>query len=165
MESFVHKTMAGDICLSAEGGYIVKCKWIDSPVATESSDECGDKADLSLLREATRQIDAYLNRKLTCFDLPLQLNGTPFQKDVWECLKTIPYGSTISYKDLAIRVGNPKATRAVAGACGRNPVPIIVPCHRVVAANATIGGYTGGLDKKRFLLNLEIEEAFVCLKG
>ncbi len=80
MESIVHKTMAGDICLSAEGGYIVKCKWIDSPVATESSDECGDKADLSLLREATRQIDAYLNRKLTCFDLPLQLNGTPFQR-------------------------------------------------------------------------------------
>ncbi len=66
---------------------------------------------------------------------------------------------------MAIRVGNPKATRAVAGACGRNPVPIIVPCHRVVAANATIGGYTGGLDKKRFLLNLEIEEAFVCQKG
>ncbi len=88
-------------------------------------------------------------------DLPLDLQGTPFQLKVWQELRRIPRGRTISYRELAQRVGSPKAFRAVGQANGRNPVPIIVPCHRVIAADGSLGGYASGLDKKRLLLRHE----------
>ena len=100
----------------------------------------------------TEQLDAYFAGDRQEFDVPLRLEGTPFQRAVWSALCTIPFGETISYAELARRVGRASAFRAVGQANGRNPVAIVVPCHRVVAADGTIGGYGGGLDRKRWLL-------------
>ncbi|WP_275462175.1 methylated-DNA--[protein]-cysteine S-methyltransferase [Streptomyces noursei] len=101
------------------------------------------------------QLGAYFRGELTAFDLPLALHGTPFQRRVWAALCTIPYGETLSYGQLAEQLGNPAASRAVGLANGRNPVGIIVPCHRVVGANGSLTGYGGGLDRKRRLLTFE----------
>lgn len=101
------------------------------------------------------QLEEYAARSRREFDLPLALAGTPFQLRVWEELCRIPYGSTISYGELARRIGRPAAVRAVAQACGANPVPVIVPCHRVVGADGRLVGYGGGLPWKRYLLELE----------
>ena len=101
------------------------------------------------------QLDAYFAGELTDFDVALELNGTPFQRRVWTALRDIPYGDTISYGELARRIGQPSASRAVGMANGRNPIGIIVPCHRVIGANGTLTGYGGGLGRKRSLLELE----------
>lgn len=93
------------------------------------------------------------------FDLPLALRGTPFQRSVWEALRAIPYGAVRSYGELAKSLGKPDAVRAVGAANGRNPVSIVVPCHRVIGANGSLTGYAGGLERKRFLLALEKSEA------
>ena len=108
-----------------------------------------------LLKEAARQLTSYFHRDLRQFDLPLDLQGTAFQQKVWNGLLDIPYGRLICYAELAERIGSPKAFRAVGGANGRNPVPIIVPCHRVINADGGIGGYSGGLDYKWRLLEIE----------
>ncbi|WP_407549008.1 methylated-DNA--[protein]-cysteine S-methyltransferase [Streptomyces sp. Pv4-95] len=105
------------------------------------------------------QLTAYFRGELTTFDLPLALRGTPFQRRVWAALCTIPYGETLSYGQLAARLGAPSAARAVGLANGRNPVGIIVPCHRVVGANGSLTGYGGGLDRKRRLLDFEREDS------
>lgn len=104
---------------------------------------------------AVQQLRAYFSGELTEFDLPLDLRGTDFQVSVWKALLTIPYGETISYAELARRIGNPKAVRAVGAANGKNPIPIIVPCHRVIGSNGTLTGYAGGLHVKQALLSLE----------
>ncbi len=104
---------------------------------------------------AAEQIQAYLNGERKDFDLPLSMQGTAFQREVWDELRRIPYGQTISYSELANRVKRPKACRAVGSANGKNPLSLIIPCHRVIAANASLGGYSGGLDRKRWLLDLE----------
>jgi methylated-DNA-[protein]-cysteine S-methyltransferase len=103
----------------------------------------------------TTQIDGYFNGKRKIFDLPLDLKGTEFQKKVWNELLKIPFGKTISYKELSIRMGNLKAIRAVAAANGANPVSIIVPCHRVIGSDGSLTGYAGGLWRKRWLLDFE----------
>jgi methylated-DNA-[protein]-cysteine S-methyltransferase len=104
---------------------------------------------------AARQLDAYFAGQLTDFDLPLAPAGTDFQRRVWDGLRAIPYGQTVSYGELARRVGNPAASRAVGLANGRNPIAIVVPCHRVIGTDGSLTGYGGGLDRKRFLLALE----------
>jgi methylated-DNA-[protein]-cysteine S-methyltransferase len=104
---------------------------------------------------AAEQLDAYFRGELTSFDLPLSLDGTRFQRSVWAALQSIPYGQTISYGELARRIGQPSASRAVGLANGRNPVAIVVPCHRVIGADGSLTGYGGGMDRKRFLLGLE----------
>jgi methylated-DNA-[protein]-cysteine S-methyltransferase len=104
---------------------------------------------------AAGQLAAYFAGELTEFDLPLAPAGTDFQRRVWNDLRAIPYGQTISYGELARRVGNPAASRAVGLANGRNPIAIVVPCHRVIGADGSMTGYGGGLDRKRFLLALE----------
>lgn len=109
----------------------------------------------ALLREARLQIRAYFLRKLTEFTLPLNLGGTPFQRSVWDLLVKIPYGQTRCYLDLAIELGQPGAARAVGSANGANPLPVIVPCHRVIASSGGLGGYAYGLDLKQTLLDLE----------
>jgi len=108
-----------------------------------------------VLAVAASQLDAYFRGELTSFDLPLALDGTQFQRCVWAALQSIPYGQTISYGDLARRIGQPSASRAVGLANGRNPVAIVVPCHRVIGADGSLTGYGGGMDRKRFLLALE----------
>lgn len=105
--------------------------------------------------ETARQLDAYFAGDLTEFDLPLRLEGTPFRRRVWEALCTIPYGETLTYGQLAARLGQPGASRAVGLANGRNPIGIVVPCHRVVGASGALTGYGGGIDRKRQLLALE----------
>jgi len=104
---------------------------------------------------AIRQLAAYFAGELTAFDLPLHLDGTPFQRRVWDALRRIPYGETWTYGQLADRIGQPTASRAVGLANGKNPVGIIVPCHRVVGSTGSLTGYGGGLDRKRRLLDFE----------
>ena len=108
-----------------------------------------------LLSEAQKQLQAYFDKRLFTFDLPPVFHGTPFQERVWHELLKIKYGETISYQALAARVGNVKACRAVGLANNRNPIAIIVPCHRVVGKSGALTGYAGGLHIKQYLLNLE----------
>lgn len=105
--------------------------------------------------ESVRQLEEYFDGDRKEFDLPLELSGSAFQKDVWLSLAQIPYGETVSYAELAMMVGRPTAFRAVGQANGANPIPIVLPCHRVIASGGTLGGYGGGLETKRRLLTLE----------
>jgi methylated-DNA-[protein]-cysteine S-methyltransferase len=109
----------------------------------------------AILARACEQLAQYFAGSRTTFDIPLDPPGTPFQRRVWEALRAIPYGTTLSYSDLARRLGDLRATRAVGAANSRNPIPIIVPCHRVVGANGALTGFGGGLDRKRWLLEHE----------
>ena len=102
-----------------------------------------------------KELEEYFEGRRTSFDVPVALHGTPFQRRVWEALLEIPYGETTSYGELARRLGSPRAMRAVGLANGRNPVAVIVPCHRVIGADGTLTGYGGGLERKRLLLELE----------
>ncbi|MGJ4730941.1 methylated-DNA--[protein]-cysteine S-methyltransferase [Luteimonas sp. SDU101] len=113
------------------------------------------EGDSALLRTARAQLDEYFAGRRRSFALPLSPQGTAFQLSVWNALATIPYGRTISYADLATRVGRPTAMRAVGAANGRNPLPIVLPCHRVIGADGTLTGFGGGLPTKQFLLKLE----------
>lgn len=108
-----------------------------------------------ILTETKKQLDSYFAGTRREFDLPLDLIGTPFQKAAWQALQKIPYGETRSYAEQATLCGKPKAVRAIGTANGRNPVSIIVPCHRVIGKNGSLTGYGGGIDRKRFLLELE----------
>lgn len=112
-----------------------------------------------ILIEAERQLREYFAGERIQFDLPLQLNGTEFQKKVWQALRDIPFGKTRSYQDLARAVGSPKASRAVGAASGKNPLSIVVPCHRVVGADGALTGFAGGLGTKAALLALEARSA------
>jgi methylated-DNA-[protein]-cysteine S-methyltransferase len=111
--------------------------------------------DAGLLADASKQLDAYFAGDLTDFDLPLTPHGTPFQQAVWMALRDIPFGTTRAYGQIAERVADRTKTRAVAAAIGRNPIGIVVPCHRVVGADGSLTGYAGGLDRKRWLLDHE----------
>jgi methylated-DNA-[protein]-cysteine S-methyltransferase len=111
--------------------------------------------DAPCLRPAVEQLAAYFAGDLRHFDLPLKMEGTPFQLAVWRALQDIPYGETISYGELARRIGNPKGSRAVGLANGRNPIPIVVPCHRVIGSTGKLTGFGGGLKTKEILLALE----------
>jgi methylated-DNA-[protein]-cysteine S-methyltransferase len=108
-----------------------------------------------LSSEVMIQLHQYFNGERYEFDLPLAPEGTPFQLDVWRALEKIPYGKTISYLDLAKRIGKPAAVRAVGAANGANPLPIVIPCHRVIGHNGKLTGYGGGLEKKQYLLSME----------
>lgn len=108
-----------------------------------------------ILKRTVKELDEYFSGKRKKFTVPLDLEGTPFQKRVWQALLDIPFGKTISYKELAKNIKNEKAIRAVGGANGKNPVSIIVPCHRVIAADGKLGGYSDGLPKKIKLLEME----------
>lgn len=114
-----------------------------------------ERNQTSLIRQVCQQLEEYFKRKRTRFDLPLYIEGTDFQRKVWEELQKIPYGDTRSYKEIAIGIGNEKACRAVGLANNKNKIPIIIPCHRVVGANHKLVGYAGGLDIKKKLLELE----------
>src|SRR3954454_5613775 len=108
--------------------------------------------------EVRRQLDGYFSGALSSFDIPMHLEGSAFQRTVWHALTEIPYGETISYGELARRIGRPELARAVGTANGQNPIAVIVPCHRVIGANGKLVGYGGGLDNKRRLLELEAGE-------
>ena len=109
----------------------------------------------AIIVRAIEQLNEYFEGKRTTFDLPLAPEGTKFQRQVWSTLRSIPFGSTISYSRLSEKLGNPKAIRAVGRANGQNPIPIIIPCHRVVGSNNELVGYAGGIERKRRLLQHE----------
>ncbi|MBN1485899.1 MAG: methylated-DNA--[protein]-cysteine S-methyltransferase [Chloroflexia bacterium] len=138
------------LCLLAlpAGGPVAS--WMGRHLSSHTPIEGGD-----LLREAAAQLEQYVARERRSFDLPLDLRGTPFQLQVWQALLEIPYGQTRSYAQVADAIGRPRAVRAVGAANGANPLPIIIPCHRVVRSDGSLGGYGGGLPLKRALLRLE----------
>ena len=124
---------------------------------TENEKEQGIRSELS--DKTVLQLEEYFDGRRKEFDIPIKLRGTEFQKKVWNELLKIPYGATVSYKEIAIKIGNPKACRAVGMANHNNPILIIVPCHRVINENKRLGGYALGLDLKRKLLELEKENS------
>jgi methylated-DNA-[protein]-cysteine S-methyltransferase len=113
------------------------------------------RPDLPLLRRAAAELAAYFAGERIEFDLPLEPAGTPFQRDIWRAIAGVRYGETLAYRQLAARAGRPASVRAAGAATGRNPLSIIIPCHRVVGANGALTGYAGGLARKRALLALE----------
>jgi methylated-DNA-[protein]-cysteine S-methyltransferase len=153
----------------------VRERWMESPVgwlrlvaeggalvALHMEDDARGPAGLSaaadpVLDEACRQLSAWFAGERTTFDLPLAPVGTPFQRAVWRALRDIPYGETRSYGQIAAAIGDPAAVRAVGAANGRNPLALIVPCHRVIGASGALTGYAGGLERKRWLLGHERE--------
>ncbi len=154
-----HVTMpspVGPLTIVAEGGKIAGL-YMDAQRHAPSQDAFGSPADPAdePFAAAAAQLTAYFAGQLTEFDLPLSPAGTDFQRKVWAGLQAIPYGQTVSYGELARRLGRPAASRAVGLANGRNPIAIVVPCHRVIGADGSMTGYGGGLDRKRFLLALE----------
>lgn len=127
-------------------------------IAIQINKEIQDKVmpkDTPLLKEAQKQLEEYFAGRRKTFDLPLNPKGTKFMKEVWTALQEIPYGETKTYGEIAEKVGNPKAARAVGMANHRNPIPIIIPCHRVIGSNGKLVGYALGMDKKQYLLEWE----------
>lgn len=135
----------GDLTLFEEDGKLVSIDW----GAVDGGEET------PLLLEAAQQIEDYFDGKRQEFNLPLAPFGTAFQKKVWAALQTIPYGQVLRYGEMAERLDS--GPRAIGGACGKNPLPVVIPCHRVIAADGSLGGYSGqdGLETKKFLLTLE----------
>ena len=137
----------GIVRLTEEGGAIIRIELTDTTDASTMP--------TPLLREAELQIMAYLKGKRQQLDFPIRMAGTPFQQRVWRALQQIPYGTTRTYGEIATAIGNPRASRAVGMACNKNPLLLIVPCHRVVGVNGKLVGFAYGTDAKRWLLELE----------
>ena len=158
MKNYVHKFIespVGKLKLVASNHGLAAILWEnDNPRRVRLGETTEDNSHPVLL-ETERQLKDYFARKRKSFCLELDLVGTAFQKHVWEALLAIPFGETRSYAQLAEQVGNPRATRAVGAANGRNPISIIVPCHRVIGSNGKLTGFTGGLAVKEHLLRLE----------
>ena len=150
----------GELRLVARNGALTQIEF--TPFRDSDGRPKGDRADDDpVLVEAARQLRAYFDRDLKEFNLPLAPFGTDFQQRVWQGLREIGYGETSSYGELAHRLGKTNAaSRAVGLANGRNPIPIVIPCHRVIGANGTLTGYAGGLDRKQKLLELEQDALF-----
>ena len=142
-------TPIGELLLTSNGSALT------GVYLEETTPDAGSQENDEVLSEAREQLTAYFAGTRTVFDLPLALSGTPFQLSVWEKLEDIPFGTTISYGEQARRLDQPNASRAVGSANGRNPIPIIVPCHRVIGASGDLTGYGGGLERKRWLLKHE----------
>jgi methylated-DNA-[protein]-cysteine S-methyltransferase len=149
---FFHRQSSpvGPLLLLSDGAALVGLYTPESRDARPNQPEW--TADFSPFRDVSTQLERYFAGELTVFDVPLAPSGTPFQRLVWSELLAIPCGTTISYQELALRIANPRAVRAVGGANGKNPISIIVPCHRVIGANGQLVGYGGGLACKRWLL-------------
>lgn len=143
----------GDLLLTGDGVALTRLHM--SPLTIDPAWQRDDDA----LREWVQQLSDYFAGRRREFTIPVAPAGTPFQQRVWAALREIPYGETRSYLQLATRVGNPKACRAVGLANGRNPIALVVPCHRVIGANGSLTGYGGGMDRKRLLLDLERRSA------
>lgn len=144
--------LLGRYALEENEGQLTRM-WVGDRITLAPADV--DIRETPLLKEAKAQLDAYFAGRLKLFELPLAPAGTEFQMKVWNALCTIPYGETITYGQLAERIGNANASRAVGMANSRNPLPVFIPCHRVVGTGGKLTGYTGGLDIKVKLLQLE----------
>lgn len=147
------KSPLGVLLLESDGENITRIRLPEEEYANDPAVERVRKP--ALFREAAAQLNAYFRGERTAFDLPLEPEGTPFQNEVWSELRNIPHGETISYAELAERVGRKGSFRAVGAANGRNPLPIVIPCHRVIGSNGKLTGYAGGIEAKKKLLELE----------
>ena len=145
---YVRQTRIGRIGLAERDGFIIELALRAKPVSAPLPEP-------EAVRRAFAQIEEYLDGRRKSFDVPLLAEGTPFMRLVWDALLGIPYGETRSYKDIAAAVGRPGAMRAVGMANNRNPIALIIPCHRVIGADGSLTGYAGGLELKRRLLDLE----------
>jgi methylated-DNA-[protein]-cysteine S-methyltransferase len=152
MESiFYYDTKIGRISVEENGIAITKICFVKK----DEQNEVAEKNETELLKKAIKQLEEYFEGKRNSFNLPLEPKGTEFQKKVWNALIEIPFGETRSYVEIAKIVGNEKASRAVGMANNKNPIPIIIPCHRVIGSNGKLVGYAGGLDIKEKLLEVE----------
>ncbi len=149
----VHLSPLGPLTLMARHGCLTHVVMEDQ--AHAAAPPPASQRDDRAFAEMVQQLDEYFVGTRTDFDVPVELDGTEFQMKVWAQLRAIPYGQTISYGELARRVGSPQAYRAVGTANGHNPLAVVIPCHRVIAGDGSLGGYGGGLDRKRWLLALE----------
>jgi methylated-DNA-[protein]-cysteine S-methyltransferase len=149
----------GKLKLVASEKGLVAILWENEKPNRVPLSELGEDDEQKVLVEAERQLLEYFAGKRRNFELPLDMRGTSFQKNVWEALLGIPFGETRSYGELAEQLGNPSASRAVGAANGRNPISIVVPCHRVIGASGKLTGFAGGLETKARLLSLERGES------
>ncbi|WP_321479943.1 methylated-DNA--[protein]-cysteine S-methyltransferase [uncultured Bacteroides sp.] len=149
MYYYSQNTPIGPLCICADEQAITKISF-KKIIESESLEE-----ETPIIKQAFEQLTEYFNGERKHFDLPLNPQGTVFQKKVWSVLQSIPYGETWSYKQVATAVGNAKASRAVGMANNRNPIPIVVPCHRVIGTNGALVGYAGGIEIKKSLLEVE----------
>lgn len=157
----IYTSPFGDILLIVDKGFLVYCNWME--------EECNAKlhsleknlgaslhtCDQIVMNETISQLKEYFSGKRKEFNIPMDASGSPFRKKVWEAIRGIRHGEVATYKELANKIGSPSAYRAVAQACGANPIAIVIPCHRVIGSGASLGGYTGGIEKKIALLSLE----------
>lgn len=150
MNKAYYESPVGLLEIGEENDFIVSLKIINS-------NQKGKEVLSKQLDEAKKQLSEYFSGKRTVFDLPLKQKGTEFQQNVWAYIQTIPYGKTVSYKQEAQSIGNPKASRAVGSANGANSIPIIIPCHRIINANGKLGGFAYDIAIKEWLLNMEKE--------
>jgi len=145
----------GPLRLVEEDGALTAIGFSPFPTELDAAEHVEAPGPGSVLRRASNQLAAYFSGTPHDFDLPLAPVGTPFQRTVWQALRSIPYGRTTTYGAIADRIGEPTASRAVGLANSRNPLPIVIPCHRVIGKDGSLTGYAGGLDRKRWLLELE----------
>ncbi len=157
MISCVYDSPVGELTLVSNGDALVELNFENGRYPKPMQPVGDDK----ILKQARRELDAYFAGKLKSFTVPVAPEGTEFQKKAWKALQKIPYGATRSYAQQAVAVGNPNAVRAVGSANGRNPVAIIIPCHRVIGSNGSLTGFGGGMACKKQLLDLEQGEPLI----
>lgn len=150
MKLYFHQTAIGKIGIAEENGFITNLFFENDNIPPDA-----EITETDLIKDAFNQLEDYLSGSLKEFSLPLATCGTDFMLKTWQALRDIPYGETASYKDIAIKINNPKAVRAVGMANNRNPIPIFIPCHRVIGANGKLVGYGGGMEIKEKLLGIE----------
>jgi methylated-DNA-[protein]-cysteine S-methyltransferase len=157
MISMIYASPIGKLTLASNGEAITQVEFEQNryplPVHPKGTDK--------VLEKARRELDAYFAGKLKEFTVPVAPEGTDFQKKAWAALQKIPYGATRSYGQQARAIGSPSASRAVGAANGRNPIPVIIPCHRVIGSNGSLTGFGGGMERKQFLLELEQGERLI----
>ena len=158
-EIYTHKIIhspVGSLKLVADNDHLLAVLWPDdNPRRVRFAMNSQENNTQPVLLEAEKQLNAYFRQERNSFSIPLRFIGTPFQQAVWAALDQIPYGETRNYKQIALQVNCPKGTQAVGGANGRNPLSIVIPCHRVIGTNGKLTGFAGGLEVKTYLLELE----------
>jgi methylated-DNA-[protein]-cysteine S-methyltransferase len=156
MKQAVHyESPLGPMLMTAEDDCLTGLYFLGQKHFPAEVPQPGEARPGGVLDHTARQLDAYFQRRQTTFDLPLSPRGTSFQRAVWDALRAIDSGETVTYGELARRLGRPQSVRAVGAAVGRNPISIIIPCHRVIGSDGSLTGYAGGLDRKKILLDLE----------
>lgn len=158
MQSLKYKitqSPVGPLKIVVDEQFLIAILWDNEKLNRVRLDQMSEDVKNPLILETEKQLDEYFLRQRTTFNLPMKKQGTSFQQEVWNLLDQIPYGSTWTYKDIALKINKPQAVRAVGTAIGKNPISIITPCHRVIASNGSLAGFAGGLSRKQILLDLE----------